>query len=160
MKRSYVKEVLKKRGRVLVKGWVHDTRDLGKIKFLLLRDVSGIIQVTATKDKIKEEVFKAMNLPRESVVSVEGKVVRSKQAPEGVEIIPDKIKVISEAMLKPPIPIIEKGKIRTDLSKRLNYRWIDLRKPKNLLIFKIWTCMDDAMREFWLKNGFDERKGS
>ena len=73
MERSYIVEILKKKaGKVLVKGWVHDLRDLGKIRFLLLRDMTGIIQVTANKDN---KTFKNMEQSRESVVEIEGKAV-------------------------------------------------------------------------------------
>ena len=75
MERSYIKEVLEgKEEKVLVKGWVHDTRDLGKVRFMLVRDVSGVIQCVATK---KEAVFKDLNPSRESVVVVSGKAVKS-----------------------------------------------------------------------------------
>ena len=75
-KRFLVKDVFKlKSKRVEVAGWVHNTRGLGKIRFLLLRDVSGIIQVTAVKGKVGDEIFKSMNnVSRESVVYVKGVV--------------------------------------------------------------------------------------
>jgi len=47
MERKYIKQIIEsgKEEKVLIKGWVHDTRELGKIRFLLLRDISGVIQV-------------------------------------------------------------------------------------------------------------------
>jgi aspartyl-tRNA synthetase len=52
-----------------------------------------------------------------------------------------------------PIQVVDKAE-EADLSKRLDWRWLDLRKPKNLLIFKIWTFMEQAMREWWKKEEF------
>ncbi len=60
---------------------------------------------------------------------------------------------MSEAYSPLPIQVVDKAE-EADLSKRLDWRWIELRKPKNLLIFKIWTFMEKAMREWWDKNGF------
>ena len=90
MERSYIEEVLKgKKENVLVKGWVHESRDLGKIRFLLLRDMSGIIQITSHKDKANEKIFELMKkVNRESVLGIEGKAVKSKQAPGGIQIVP------------------------------------------------------------------------
>ena len=90
MERSYISGIIesKKEEKALIKGWVHDTRDLGKIRFLLLRDISGIIQVTAVKSEVDKKIFGLMAQNRESVISVEGKTKSSKQAPGGIEIIP------------------------------------------------------------------------
>jgi len=154
MKRTKVSQLKKKIGKkVLVKGWVHEIRDQSKIKFVLLRDNSGVIQGVVTNDKkdIFEDVVK---VPRESVLSVQGVVKAEKQAPGGIEVHIDKYKVLSKADRNLPIQVIEKTNDSTALPIRLDFRWIDLRKPKNFLIFKIWTYMESAMREFWLKNGF------
>jgi aspartyl-tRNA synthetase len=155
MQRKYVEDVLKeKTGRVLVKGWVHETRDLGKVRFLLVRDITGIIQVTAHKDKSKEEIFGLMNLPRESVVSIEGKAVKSGKAPGGVEILPDKIEVLSEAKTKLPIDISDFSK--TELPKRLDHRFLDFHRRKVQSVFKIQSEIANSFREFFYNKGFIE----
>jgi len=155
MERVYVEEAFKKKEgtKVVLNGWVHDTRDLGKIKFLVLRDMTGRIQVTAPETKVSKEIFQEIDkIPRESVVSVEGKAVKNKQAPGGVEIIPEKIEILGKA--EHPLPIDVSDFSKTELPKRLDYRWLDLRRQKNLLIFKIWTFMEKAMREWWDKKKF------
>ncbi len=156
MKRTKINQLKAKIGKeVLVKGWVHEVRDQSKIKFLLLRDNSGIIQLVIGNDK--KDIFDTITtIPRESVLSVKGVVKAEKQAPEGIEIKVGEYKVLSEANRNLPIQVVEKAQEVAALPKRLDWRWIDLRKPKNFLVFRVWTCMEDAMREFWLKNGFTQ----
>ena len=54
-KRTYIKDALKKSGKVEVYGWIHDSRDLSKIRFLILKDVTGRIQITGVKGKTAEK---------------------------------------------------------------------------------------------------------
>src|SRR3989344_5240047 len=130
MERTKISQLKEKLGKkVLLKGWVHEIRDQSKIKFILLRDNSGIVQLVITPNK-KDIFDRITRITRESV--------------------------LSEADRNLPIPVNEKGGEETALPKRLDWRWLDLRKPRNLLIFKIWTCMEEAMREFWSKNGFTQ----
>ena len=80
-----------KNKKVELAGWVKNTRALGKIKFLVLRDISGEIQVTAVEKETDKKIFEMIDkIPRESVISIEGEVKESKQAPNGKEQqIPD-----------------------------------------------------------------------
>jgi nondiscriminating aspartyl-tRNA synthetase len=155
MERIKISELKGKIGKeVLIKGFIHEIRDQSKVKFLLIRDNSGIIQTVTTSDK--KEIFKNItNIPRESVVSIEGVVKAEKNAPSGIEIHVEKYEVLSQADINLPIPVVDKGETPA-LPKRLDWRWIDLRKPKNLLIFKIWTETEAAMREYWLSHDFIE----
>jgi aspartyl-tRNA synthetase len=153
MERTYIKEIFEKgkEEKVLVKGWVHETRALGKVSFLLVRDVTGIIQVVATKDNSE---FKKMNQSHENVISVEGKATRSKQAPGGMEIVPEKIEVIAEA--EQPLPIDVSDFSKTELPKRLDYRFLDLHRKKIQAIFKIQSTISTAFREHFINKGFIE----
>jgi aspartyl-tRNA synthetase len=153
MERSYIKEVLDKgkEEKVLVKGWVHDTRDLGKVRFMLVRDVSGVIQCVATK---KEAVFKDLNPSRESVVVVSGKAVKSKQAPGGMEIVPEKVELLAEA--EQPIPIDVSDFSKTELPKRLDYRFLDLHRRRTQAIFKIQNEIEHSFREHFYNKGYIE----
>jgi aspartyl-tRNA synthetase len=156
MERSYIQEVLEgEKEKVNVKGWVHDSRDLGKVRFLLLRDISGIIQITGHKDKSDKKIFDLMkNVNRESVLSIDGKAVKSKQAPGGVEIVPEKIEVLAEADEKLPIDISDFSK--TIIDKRLDWRSLSLRTKKSRAIFKIQAKILEGMQEWLNKNGFQQ----
>ncbi len=155
--RAYTSEITEKDDgkHVLVKGWVHETRDLSKIRFLVLRDISGIIQITALKDKTPKEVFEIITkIPHESVIAVEGKVKKSKQAPLGREILPDKIEIIAKSEGKLPIDISDFSK--TELPKRLDYRYLDLHSQRTQAIFKIQSEISSAFREFFKNEKFVE----
>ena len=156
MERSYISGIIesKKEEKALVKGWVHDTRDLGKIRFLLLRDISGIIQVTAVKSEVDKKIFDLMAQNRENVISVEGKTKASKQAPGGIEIVPEKIELIAEA--ESPLPIDVSDFSKTELPKRLDYRFLDFHRKRTQAIFKIQSEIANSFREHFYKNGFIE----
>src|SRR5207247_9274529 len=84
---SQLVESLNKEG--ILADWVHDVRVLGGISFLLLRDMSGIVQVTASKAKAPAGVLKELaGLHQEDVLFVRGTVVSSKIAKRGIEVIP------------------------------------------------------------------------
>lgn len=140
---------------VVLCGWVHEIRDLGKLKFLILRDRGGFIQITAKKDFCKEDVLKTINeISKESVIEVRGKVKDSKQAPNGVEIVPDIINIISKS--HSPLPLDVTKKVDADLDTRLNNRFMDLRKREVAAIFKLRDKILTAGREFLEKNNFIE----
>ncbi len=156
MERSHISGIVegKKEEKALVKGWVHDTRDLGKIRFLLLRDISGIIQVTAVKSEVDKKIFDLMAQNRESVISVEGKTKASRQAPGGIEIIPEKIELIAKA--ESPLPIDVSDFSKTELPKRLDYRFLDFHRKRTQAIFKIQSEIANSFREHFYKKGFIE----
>jgi len=153
--RTYIKDVFKKKGKVEVYGWVHDIRDLSKIRFIILRDISGRIQITGVKGKISAKVFNLMDsVSRESVIKVRGNLKDSKQAPGGKEIIPTEIEVI--ALAESPLLIDVGDRSKTELSKRLDYRFLDLHRAKIQAIFKIESTITTAFREYFIKKGFIE----
>jgi aspartyl-tRNA synthetase len=132
--------------KVAVAGWVYDDRDLGKIKFILVRDITGEIQITAFKGGVPESVIKAMKVNRESVVAVRGVVKKSKQAPGGREIVPESFEVLAEA--EQPLPIDVTDFSKTELPKRLDYRFLDLHRRRAQAIFKIQSTILQAYRKF------------
>ena len=153
MKRSYISE-LKSGQKVLLKGWVFEIRELGKMKFILLRDASGIVQC------VLKQGSKGFNeeLTLESVVSIKGKVknahVKAELARHDIEIEVEDLKILNKAE-ELPIQVNEKT-ITTGLDKRLDYRSLDIRKPKIKAIFKIQSTIINAFREFFYKEGFIE----
>jgi aspartyl-tRNA synthetase len=154
MKRTYSGEALKMQGKeVLVQGWVSEVRKLGGIAFIVLRDRAGDIQITLPKKKVDKELFdKAVDLKKESVVSIKGKVNKNNQAPGGAEIIPSSIELISVA--DQPVPLDISGKVQSGLDRRLDWRSIDLRTHENFAIFKVQNVVMKAIHEHLQKKGF------
>lgn len=138
---------------VVVSGWVHDVRVLGGINFVLLRDVRGIVQVTGIKTKSTKEIMDIFpKLRQEDVLSVRGKVVKSKIAKIGFEILPDEMEIVSKSAT--PLPLDPREVTPALFDTRMDNRVMDLRKPDILAIFKIESKVMSAMREFLESNGF------
>jgi aspartyl-tRNA synthetase len=153
--RILIKNIFKKnKKKVEIVGWVYNTKALGKIRFLLLRDISGIVQITGIKGKISDDLFKIVDgISRESVIYVKGLVKDSKQAPGGCEIVPEEIQVFANAE-KLPIDVSDFSK--TELPKRLDYRFLDLHRKKTQAIFKIQSTIMQSYRNFMIKeNAFE-----
>ncbi len=150
-KRSSSSEVQRKKGgsSIIVAGWVAEVKSLGKIAFIKLRDGSGHVQLVSTERKLIDKVAK---LSHESVILVEGKVKKSKLNAGGNEVEIEDFEILSAADSK--LPIDMSGKIKTDLSKRLDWRVLDLRDPRNTAIFKIQSKLVEGAVEWMVKNGF------
>ncbi len=137
-------------GQVEIQGWIENLRDKKNMQFVVIRDLSGKIQVTVVKSEKPEvsEVFSHATL--ESTVKVIGKAVKNEYVKlGGIEIIPDSVEITSRAEALPIGP-------ESFIDQRLDYRWIDLRQPKNQLIFQVQTVMASALREFLEERHFIE----
>src|SRR3989338_7010670 len=138
--------------KTIVKGWVDSIRELGGLKFFIVRNRHGTTQIVAKKGVVKDELFDLVGgLHREDCVIVSGELKDSKQAPGGKELVPESIEVVNKADV--PLPI-EPGESNKD--KRLDYRYMDLRDPKVLAIFKVRADVLRLVREYFTKEGFFE----
>ncbi|MBQ8136509.1 MAG: aspartate--tRNA(Asn) ligase [Clostridia bacterium] len=149
MKRSMISNV--KIGEMnKIQGFVENLRNKRTMAFLVIRDSSGSMQVTVEKGKNEALDAAVDQLTVESVVTVEGQAVANEYVKlGGVEILPESIRIES---LAEPLPITKDAAI----DSRLDYRWIDLRSPKNLLIFKTQTALVAALREYLLSQDYLE----
>lgn len=136
---------------VTIAGWVKRTRVLRNISFVILRDVSGEIQVTVKDDELRKAVE---DLGREDVIKVTGRTVSSEVANTGVEFIPDSIEVVNKA--KQPLPFDLFGQVKAELDTRLNYRFMDFRTEHTSAIFKIQNVLLTAFRGFLTDRGYME----
>ncbi len=139
---------------VRIAGWVHEVRDVGSIVFMLVRDRTGIIQVTAKKGSVDEKIMKSMSPPKESVVSILGTVIENKQSKKGIEILPKEIENLNP--ISAMIPFEVTGKVPAELDVRLNNRYIDLRRLHSTAIFNIESTILWAFRSILAKEGFME----
>ena len=139
---------------VTVAGFVHALRIQSKIIFLVLRDVTGLVQ-NIIEISNPEAFDAAKELSLESVVTITGVVKEAKQAPGGFEIGVVSIVVLSKSLPELAIPVVVKGNDEeTEAPTRFDYRWIDLRKPEKTKIFKVWTALEKGFRKYWDENNF------
>ena len=140
---------------VIIMGWAHAIRKLGKLIFIILRDREGTIQVVVPKQKVGEEIFKmAKEIGKEDVIAIKGKVVANEKAPSGFEILPIEIRILNKA--DAPLPLDPAEKVSADIDTRLDNRFLDLRRPKIQAIFKIRSEMLKSVRKTFYENGFVE----
>ena len=136
-------------------GWLQDTRNLGGIAFLQLRDITGVIQLTLIKNKLGDENFKSWaNINRESIILVRGIVKGNKEAPGGVEMLPDNIELMNEAETPLPLGVIDK--IDSEIETRLNARYLDLRKTEIAANFQIRAAISGAVHKHLRRENFLE----
>ena len=157
MKKIYFKnlnEYINK--EITIEGFVDNIRDLQYVQFLIVRDSSGKLQVTIEKDEENKELNEIVsNLTVESTVKIKGTLLANKKVKlNGKELIPTEIIVTSKCLDE--LPLNYKDSKSALLDTRLNYRFLDLRSEKNLLMFKVQTCLINAMREFVLNKNFVE----
>lgn len=126
---------------VLLQGWLHHTRNLRAVDFLLLRDRTGIIQVIVESE---EQRTLLAALPHESVITVTGKVVASPQAPDGMEIHDPQISSISVPEIEPPFELFRPA-LDVQLPTRLDHAAISLRHPSSVASQRLTAA---AMRGF------------
>ncbi len=144
--------------KVTLAGWVHEVRKLKNVTFLLLRDITGIIQVTGKAGTCDKNIIESMDIPKESVISVEGIVKINPEAKIGFEIIPTKITNLNP--ISKVIPFETTGKVPAELDTRLDYRYIDLRRLQTEAIFKIESTILNSFRNFLYNKGFNEIRTS
>jgi nondiscriminating aspartyl-tRNA synthetase len=136
-------------------GWIQEIRDLGGIRFLILQDREGTIQVTILKKKAPPEIVaKSELLQKRFSVGIKGTVKKTTMTPRGVEVLPKEIKVFSTAAEQLPIDIT--GKTPANIEVRLDARALDLCQEANLAAFKIQHQALLAIRDFLFDKGYLE----
>ncbi len=143
---------------VTVMGWVQKRRNLGSLIFIDLRDRSGILQLVF--DENDGQVFeKAKNLRSEYVIAAEGKVrkrdgaVNEELATGDIEVTVDRLTILSESET-PPFPV--EGDVNTREELRLQYRYLDLRRPTLQKNLKLRSDVTTFIRKFMSEEGFIE----
>ncbi len=139
---------------VTVFGWVQEVRDLGAIRFVILQDREGTIQVTVLRKKASGEVLsKADVLQKRFSIGVRGTVKKTEMTPRGVEVLPKDIRIFNTAE---QLPIDIAGKTPANLEACLDARALDLSREKNIAVFRIQHVAVEAIRSFLFERGFLE----
>ena len=142
-----------------VMGWVQNKRDMGGVIFIDLRDREGILQVVFDGRNLTPEAFAAAEaLKLESVITVEGplrirgeETYNPKLVTGTIELAAKKLEVLSEAAAL-PFSMSEAGNVREDL--RLQYRFLDLRRPKLLNNLKFRHRLTKLIHDYLDGQGF------
>ena len=139
-------------GPVTIGGWVETLRDQKRIQFIIIRDESGSVQVTyprpADEDALADVVS---SLTTGSFVEISGNLKHDERVKlGGIEILLTDLKIVTLA--NPDSPIADD----TSIDKRLDWRFIDLRRPELNLMMRVQTTIEQAWRELWLENDFIE----
>ncbi len=140
---------------VILLGWVREIRDLGAIKFMILQDRQGTMQITIPRKRVSKEVLeKANSLQSQYCIGVRGIVKKTEMTQRGLEIIPSEIRVLGAA--RHPLPLDVSGKTPATIDTRLNARVLDLCQEKNRAIWTIQHTTLSALRGFLSRKGFIE----
>ena len=136
-------------------GWVQEIRDLGGIRFIIMQDREGTLQVTIPKKKVDTEVLsKSDVLQKRFSIGIRGIVKKTTMTPRGIEVIPKQIKILGTATAQLPLDIT--GKTPANIEARLDARALDLCKEQNIAAFKIQHAALEAIRSFLFGKGFLE----
>jgi len=138
--------------QVTVRGWVQALRDQKRVQFLILRDETGTAQAVLPKQDPPNELNDLVSsLTDESAVSVTGVAVGDERVKlGGLELKIESLEI--DSLAEPELPIAADSA----LDKRIDWRYLDLRRPDRRLIFEVQTTTERAMREFWHSEGFIE----
>ena len=140
-----------------ISGFVENIRNMTWVQFIVIRDTTGKVQITIEKseEKNKELVEIVNELTVESTIKVKGKLLENEKVKlNGMEIIPSSIEVTSKSLEE--LPFNYKDLNSANIDTRMDYRFIELRNEKNLLMFKVQSLFVQAMRDYLYKNNFTE----
>ncbi len=164
MERVYANEVINHIDeQVKVQGFVENIRNSKAMAFIVLKDITGKIQITLEKEPNPALAEIVDTITQDSVITVAGKVIKNEYVKMGgIEILPEEITVESIAnalpIVRKDIPATKKKQAveRSSIDQRIDYRWIDLRTDENQLMFKVQTVLVNALRKYLLKKNFIE----
>ena len=148
-----IAEIGKHEGQsVILRGWLYNLRESGKLLFPQFRDGSGVIQGVVPKNAVPPEVFEAVKtLTQESSVIVEGKVRADKRAHGGFELDVANVQVLQRVPESDPYPITPKEH-GTDFLMEHRHLW--LRSQRQAAILRVRAEIIKAARDFFDDRGF------
>jgi nondiscriminating aspartyl-tRNA synthetase len=139
-------------GPVTVSGWVETVRDQKKVQFVVLRDESGALQLVHPRGAEEDALADTISgLTHGSFLTATGELKHDERVKlGGIEVKLACLDVVGPAIGETPIAE------DSGLDKRMDWRFLDLRRPENNLIFRIQTTLEHAMRTWWVEHDFIE----
>jgi len=153
VERTLIGQLREKVGeRATIRGWVNTVRDQKRLQFLIVRDETGLAQAVVDKQDPPSELNEQISaLTAESAITVTGTVIADERVKlGGIELRIESLHV--DSLAEPELPIAADS----SMDKRIDWRYLDLRRPERRLIFEVQTTVEHAMREFWRQQGFIE----
>ena len=136
-------------------GWVQEVRDLGGIRFIIMQDREGTIQVTIPKKRVAPEVLsKSDELQKRYSLGVRGIVKKTSMTPRGIEVVPNGIKILGIASAQLPLDIT--GKTPANIETRLDARALDLSQEQTRAAFRVQHAALESIRSYLFEKGFLE----
>ena len=138
-------------GKVAVRGWIHRERGSNKMKFIVLRDSSGLIQCVFEKTKFEKQWEELDKLQIEASLEIYGMIKKDGRAPTGFEIKAEKVEIVG---------LSDKFPINKDLNEELlgDRRHLWIRSQKMIAIMKIRSTVFGAIHEYFRNCGFYEHQ--
>lgn len=134
---------------VTIKGWLYNKTDKGKLRFLLIRDGTGMIQGVVFQKNVSPEAFRiADELSQESSVIVSGKVRKDDRAPGGYELDVSELELVQQAIDYPITPK-EHG-----TAFLMEHRHLWLRSARQHAVLRVRHSIIRAVRDFFDNRGF------
>lgn len=138
--------------RVLLKGWLYNLRESGKLLFPIFRDGTGTVQGVVPKQAVSAETFERIRtLTQESSVMVTGRVRADKRAPGGYELDVEEAQVVERVPEETPFPISLK---EHGVDFLMEHRHLWVRTPRQTAILRIRAEVEKAVRGFLDAHGF------
>ncbi|RPJ50127.1 MAG: asparagine--tRNA ligase, partial [Acidobacteria bacterium] len=150
MPHVYIEDIARHEGQeVTLKGWVYNRTDKGKLRFLMLRDGSGLIQAVVFQKAVSPEAFTAADtVTQESSVIVTGKVRADQRAPGGYELDVSSVEIVQ---LAEPYPITPKEHGTAFLMEN---RHLWLRSTRQHPALRVRSEIIKGCRDFFDDRGF------
>ncbi|MBR4406753.1 MAG: aspartate--tRNA(Asn) ligase [Clostridia bacterium] len=149
--RTYIKDLKSHLNTPIeISGFVEKFRDQKSVQFIVVRDVTGSVQVAVDKESCANLLETTAKITTNTFLTVRGKAIENNFVKlGGIEVLPEEFVLESIAET---LPIDNESNI----DQKLDYRWIDLRSQKNMLMMKVQTAFVQYVREFLIQNNFIE----
>ena len=139
-------------GTVRVSGWVDTIRDQKKVQFVVLRDESGALQLVHPRSDDADPIADGISsLTLGDFIAVEGELKHDERVKlGGIEVKIGELEIVTRSL--PEMPIADDSGV----DKRMDWRFLDLRRPEANLIFRVQTTFEHALRTYWVEHDFIE----
>ncbi len=156
MQRTFIGDLRNHIGeKVQIQGYLQTLRDQKKMQFLIIRDLTGLVQVAFWKANDLELAEKISAFTAETVLQIAGTVVDNPVVKlGGLELQLESLEVLGAS--ESPLPLDPFAETLPSIDYRMDWRYLDLRRPQVTATFQVETTAEMAFREYWLKHNFIE----